>query len=259
MTEAPDRFAHLVDYWKEFPSLPWGGLHHNTSRFNVARHLGSPPLRVLDVGGGNGVNSIYYAKQGHFVTLFDCSPAMLNEARVSAEEEGVIDRLTVVEGDADAFQNQFDEQQFDLIICHLMIEMVADSHALLREMCKVLAPGGFLSVLDVNRYSQTFVEACIEKNLAAAIKAVGITEYYHRWVDRVVPRFSAEDIIEQLGPNGCSLAGQYGVSCITHWLPNEPKFEPGYLAELEKLERRLTDTYPYYLLARCYQVIARKD
>jgi len=248
-----------VDSWKEHPSLPWGGLLYNTSRFNIARHLGSPPMRVLDVGGGSGANSIYYAKQGHVVTLFDCSPAMLNEARESAEEEGVIDRLTVVEGDADAFQSQFADQQFDLIICHLMIEMVADSHALLREMCKAIAPDGFLSVLDVNRYSQTFLEACIRKDLTAAIKAVGIKEYFHPWVDRVVPRFAAAEIIEQLGPNGCSLAGQYGISCITHCLPNEPKFEPEYLAELEKLERLLTDTYPYYLLARCYQVIAQKD
>jgi S-adenosylmethionine-dependent methyltransferase len=84
MTEAQDKFAHLLDYWKKYPSLPWGYLQYSTSRFNITRHLGSSPLRILDVGGGNGMNSIYYAKQGHFVTLFDCSPAMLNEARVSA-------------------------------------------------------------------------------------------------------------------------------------------------------------------------------
>ncbi|MFC1735921.1 methyltransferase domain-containing protein [Candidatus Hydrogenedentota bacterium] len=258
MPDTPDRFAHLIDDWKEMLSVPWIDLHHSISPHNIARHLGKPPLRVLDVGGGHGVNSIHYAKQGHSVTLFDCSPAMLEEARKSAEEEGVADQLTFLEGDADAIQELLRGQQFGLIICHLMIEMVADANALLRNMCNILTPGGFLSVLDVNRYSHAFVEAFINKNLEDAIDAVGVKEYYHRWVDREAPRFSAEEIIEQLEPNGCTLAGQYGISCVNHWLPNEPKSDPEYFAELVRLEHRLTDTYPYYLLARFYQVIAEK-
>jgi len=42
------------------------------------------------------------------------------------------------------------------------------------------------------------------------------------------------------------------------YLPNEPKYEAEYFKALEQLECRLTDTYPYNLLARFYQVIVRK-
>jgi len=179
------------------------------------------------------------------------SPAIINkviQTKVTSRKRGLLREN----------QDSLGEQEFDLILCHLMIEMVADANALLREMCKILAPGGILSVLDVNRYSQVFLEAIINKNLADGCDVVGAKEFYHRWVDRVIPRFSAEEIIEQLEPNGCALAGQYGVSCINHWLPNEPKSDPEYVAQLLKLEHRLSDTYPYYLLARFYQVIAEK-
>ena len=259
MPEAPDRFAHTIEHWRKNRSVPWIDLHHSISPRNIARHLGKPPLRVLDVGGGDGINSIYYAKQGNPVTLLDCSPAMLDAARQTAEQEGVAEQLTILEGDADCIQDLPTGQEFDLVLCHLMIEMVADANALLHEMCKILAPGGILSVLDVNRYSHVFLEAIINKKLSDAVAVVGARELYHPWVDRVVPRFSAAEIIGQLEKNGCTLAGQYGVSCINHWLPNDPKSDPEYFAELVKLEHRLSDTYPYYLLARFYQVIAQKD
>ncbi len=55
--------------------LSWGKLIYDISRFNIHRHLDTRlPLCILDVGGGNGFNSIYFAKQGHSVTLLDYSP-----------------------------------------------------------------------------------------------------------------------------------------------------------------------------------------
>ena len=39
---------------------------------------------------------------------------------------------------------------------------------------------------------------------------------------------------------------------------NESKFDPTYFAELEKLEHAMTDCYPYYLLARMFQIIVQK-
>ncbi len=259
MTEASDAFAHLVGDMREFKDLPWGRLQYGTARMNIARYLGEPPRRVLDVGGGNGENSIHYAGLGHDVTLFDGSESMIEAAMKLAEEQGASDRLTVQQGIADMIQELLDGQEFHLILCHLMIEMVTDPYDLLRQMCNLLAPGGFLSVLDANRYSEPFIEAITKKDLAGAVEAVGATAAHNRWAGRVVPRFAAQELIDRLKPNGCSLAGHYGVCSISHWLPNEPKFDPEYFATLEELEYRLTDEYPYYLLARFFQIIARKD
>jgi hypothetical protein len=65
-------------------------------------------------------------------------------------------------------------------------------------------------------------------------------------------------MIDILRSGGCEVAGDYGVLCLCAYLPNEPKFEEVYYRALEKLECELTDTYPYNLLARFYQLIVQK-
>jgi hypothetical protein len=96
------------------------------------------------------------------------------------------------------------------------------------------------------------------KSLPCARNAVGAKEYFHPWVNRLTPRFSADEIIDQFSQISCSLVGHYGVLSVCAYLPNEPKFDSEYYSELEKLEDSLTDKYPYYLLARFFQVIVQK-
>jgi len=96
-------------------------------------------------------------------------------------------------------------------------------------------------------------------SLPDAIEAVGIRDYFHPYVNRITPRFSADDFIDLLNENGCSLAGQYGAINLCAYLPNEPKFNPEYFNDLKELEFQLSDHFPYYLLARFFQVIGRKD
>src|SRR3712207_8247911 len=45
------------------------------------RHLGDAPLRVLDVGGGEGVHAAWLAADGHDVHLVDPVPAHVEQAR----------------------------------------------------------------------------------------------------------------------------------------------------------------------------------
>ena len=253
-----DEFGGVLQLWKDENSKPWGRLRYETARLNIARHTQKKVMRVLDVGGGDGMDAIYYAKLGHLVTLTDCSPTMLAEAERFAEKEGVSDRLTLYQTEQDSLPDLGSGQYFDLILCHMMIEFVPDAHAYLRKVCKLLAKGGLISILDTNRYSDVFMSAIQSNNIPDAIKAVERKEYFHPWVKRLTPRFSADDFIDQLDINGCTLVGHYGVLNICAYLPNEPKFDPQYYRQLQDLEYQMTDKYPYPLLARFFQVIGRK-
>ncbi len=259
MSIAVDEFGLVLHKWKEENAMPWGRLRYHSTWRNIANHTEDRILRILDVGGGDGIDAIHYARLGHSVTLTDCSPTMLSEAKRSAEEQGVIDRLSFCQTGPEAIPDLFHEQPFDLILCHMMIEFVPDAQVLISNVCKLLTTGGLLSLLDTNRYSDVYMKAFQMNNLQDALKAVGARGYFHPWVNRLTPRFSADEFINQLGQHGCSLAGHYGVLNICAYLPNEPKFDPQYYNELEELEHRLTDRYPYYLLAKFFQVIARKD
>jgi S-adenosylmethionine-dependent methyltransferase len=259
MSNTPNEFGKVLELWKEENKMPWGRLRYDTSRKNISRHTGKKKLQILDVGGGDGMDAIYYAKMGHSVTLSDCSSTMLSEARKSAENQGVFDQIQFIQTKPDSILDTIDEQRFDLILCHMMIEFVPDSESFLREMCTLLSSGGLISIMDTNRYGDVYMKAFQMNSLLDAIEAVEKREYFHPWVNRKVPRFSAEDFIEKLNENGCSLVGHYGVLNICAYLPNEPKFDPEYYDNLKELEDQLTDKFPYYLLARFFQVIARKN
>lgn len=259
MPVTADEFNHVMDEWQEWQSLPWGRLFYSIAHHNLQMHLiTGQPLRILDVGGGNGMDALYYAGLGHHVVLLDYSSAMLADAQKRAEEQGLAGRITFVEADAQQVKTAAAGETFDLILCDLMIEFVQDPPALLRDITELLAPGGLLSLIDGNRYCESLRTALFQNDLTAALNAVGTTEYPHRWFNRSVPIYSAEEMIQMLRANGCELVNQYGIWCITQYLPNEPKFEPEYYAELERLEFCLSGTYPYYLLARMYQVVVRK-
>ena len=253
-----DEFDSKMDEWKEWQSFPWSTLLYSLSRHNILRHLDNRPLRILDLGGGNGFNAIYFAQQGHQVTLLDHSPLMLAEAQRTAEREGVFEKITFCNSDVGAVQEFFHGQQFDFILCHLMIEFIPEPIKVLENICNLIAPGGLLSILDGNRYSEVYRKAVQVNDLAAARQVIGIKDYFHPWFNRSHTLFSSAEIIDILQANGCEVVGDYGVRCICDYLPNEPKYEAEYYAALERLERELTNTYPYHLLARFFQVIVQK-
>jgi S-adenosylmethionine-dependent methyltransferase len=259
MTTVADDFAHVLPNWKDENAMPWGQLRYHSVWKNLARHTENRLSRILDIGGGDGMDAIHYAGLGHSVTLTDCSPAMLSEARLAAEQQGVAERLKFYQTGPEALPDLPREQPFDLILCHMMIEFVPDAQALLRNACTLLSAGGLLSIVDTNRYSDVYMQAIQMNNLPGALNAVDAKEYFHPWVNRLTPRFSADELIDTLNQYDCSLVGHYGVLNLCGYLPNEPKFDPQYYSELEELEYHLADKYPYYLLARFFHVIARKN
>lgn len=259
MLPAISEFDAKVAEWEEHKTLPWGRLLYSTSHLNLQRYLDGQTLRVLDVGGGTGVDAVYLAGLGHSVTLIDCSAAMVEQARKAAGEAQVLDRISFHRADVPEIPGLLAGRQFDLILCHMMIEFVPAPSALLHALAGFLAPGGWLSVIDTNRYSQTYALALRVGDLQGASDALGQMEYLHPWVNRITPRFSADDVIDMLSAEGLALAGHYGILSLCAYLPNEPKFDPDYFARLERLEHQLTDVYPYYLVARFFQVVMRRE
>jgi len=249
----------VLHKWQKDNAMPWGRLRYRSAWRNIAKHVHDRPLRVLDIGGGDGMDAMHYAALGHSVTLTDYSPTMLSEAIKSAEEQDVTERLRFIQTGSEAVPDLAHEQPFDLILCHMMIEFVPDAQSFIRDACKLLSANGFLSVLDTNRYSDVYLQAFQIKSLSGALNAVGAREYLHPWVNRLTPRFTADELIDQFSKHNCSLVGHYGVLNVCAYLPNDPKFDPQYYGELEELEDSLADRYPYYLLARFFQVIVKKS
>ncbi|MFI7120069.1 class I SAM-dependent methyltransferase [Amycolatopsis sp. NPDC049868] len=98
---------------------------------------------VLEVAVGTGLNLPLYPGE---VTLtgIDLSDGMLAIARGRAERLG----HPVTLRRADAHDLPFDDDSFDTVVCTLGLCAIPDDGKALREMARVLRPGGKLILLD---------------------------------------------------------------------------------------------------------------
>ncbi|GIE76523.1 hypothetical protein Aph02nite_24730 [Actinoplanes philippinensis] len=91
--------------------------------------------RLLDVGAGAGAVALAARQHGYEVSAVDGSTAMV--ARLAAT-------LPAVQV-ADAAALPFDDATFDVVTAGFVVHLLTDSHAALREIKRVLTPGGLLA------------------------------------------------------------------------------------------------------------------
>ena len=109
--------------------------------------------RVLDVGSGTGRYALKLARKGASVTALDQSPEMLGVARQAAWDEGLsIDfRLASLDDGLPMEANQY-----DLLVCALMLCHVPDLAHAAQEFVRVLQPGGYLLITDFHPDSVSY-------------------------------------------------------------------------------------------------------
>lgn len=103
--------------------------------------------RVLDVAAGTGaVTARLVRRHGCRVTALDQSEAMVAAARERLSAAGVMPRVTLVRGEAEALP--FPDACFDALTVTYLLRYVADPAATLRELARVVRRGGALASLE---------------------------------------------------------------------------------------------------------------
>ena len=123
---------------------------------DLTEALPARPLRVLDVGAGLGHMSLWLAGLGHQVTLAEPAAPMLDGAR---------ERFATANLPAQFIQASWQElaaqahEPYDLVLCHAVLEWLAEPAAILAPLRQLTAEGGWLSLAFYNR------DALIYRNL----------------------------------------------------------------------------------------------
>ncbi|MEN3306991.1 MAG: hypothetical protein V7603_3193 [Micromonosporaceae bacterium] len=99
--------------------------------------------RVLEVAIGTGLNLTHYPDTVA-LTGVEWSPAMLELARRRAADLGRT--VDLVAGDAQALQ--FPDDSFDSVVCTFSLCAIPNDQQAVREMARVLRPGGVLLLAD---------------------------------------------------------------------------------------------------------------
>jgi ubiquinone/menaquinone biosynthesis C-methylase UbiE len=133
-----------------------------------------PGLRVLDVACGTGVVARLAADavgvDGRVAAL-DVNPGMLTVAAELPAEEGAA--IEWVEGNAQALP--FAEASFDVVCCQLGLQFFPDREGALREIKRVLVPGGRVVVMvwrEIDRAGFAVLATALGRTISADAEAL---------------------------------------------------------------------------------------
>lgn len=153
-------------------------------RQSLARLGLRPGQRLLLVGAGTG-DDLPYVPAGVRTVATDLTPAMLERARPKGGEA----RLAVMDGHrlgvkADAF---------DAAALHLILAVIPDPAACLRETAKAVRPGGRIAVLDKFVKGDRTPWALRAVNLVTRVLATEVTRRFEEILERSGAPLVVED------------------------------------------------------------------
>jgi demethylmenaquinone methyltransferase / 2-methoxy-6-polyprenyl-1,4-benzoquinol methylase len=140
-------FAPLGPTYDRYSALLSLGQDPHWRRYLVSRLRVGPDSRVLDVATGTAAVAIELVRRtGCAVVGLDQSAEMLAEARRRVAAAGLDHRVELVEGTADDLP--FEDRSFDGLTFTYLLRYVDDPGATLRELARVVRPGGSLASLE---------------------------------------------------------------------------------------------------------------
>jgi S-adenosylmethionine-dependent methyltransferase len=208
---------------------------------------------VLDIGGGTGGLAVRVAALGHRVTVVDPSPDALAALARRADEEGVADQVTGLQGYLSDLRELAPEGGVDLVLCHGVLGLVDDPSDALATITSTLRPGGALSLLVNQRHAAVLARAMAGHFTQA--RAMLDSDQ----PDRGERRFTAEEVVDLLGAAGLTTTTTHGIRVFADLVPSSLlDLEHGASAALLDLERAVAARPEYLVLASQLHVVATR-
>lgn len=238
----------------------------------LRRHLPDapgPPLRVLDVGAGQGTQALRLAAAGHEVTALEPDPRMRAafEAAADTLPPEVRRRVELRPGEIGTLAREAGAAAYDLVLCHGVLMYLPDSRQAIRALAACMAAGGLLSVVTRNgdalawrpalRHDWAGALAMLDE--VGAARREGRDARYGNEIGVQARADTVVSLVAACEDGGLVLEAWYGVRVASDDVPvDEPAPPPAELARLLAVEERLGSTDPYRRLGTLVHVLARR-
>jgi demethylmenaquinone methyltransferase/2-methoxy-6-polyprenyl-1,4-benzoquinol methylase len=169
--EVFDSVAGNYDLMNDLMSL---GVHRLWKRdFTASSGIG-PGQHVLDLAGGTGDIAALLSKKvgaNGRVVLSDINEAMLNMGRQRLEDQGIVSNIRYAIANAEMLP--FEDSEFDAVTIAFGLRNVTDKDAALREMYRVLRPGGKVLILEFSQVQAEPLKAVYDAWSFGALPILG--------------------------------------------------------------------------------------
>jgi demethylmenaquinone methyltransferase/2-methoxy-6-polyprenyl-1,4-benzoquinol methylase len=150
-----DSVANKYDVMNDLMSA---GMHRLWKAYTIAASGAREGHKVLDIAGGTGDLSEAFAKRvgpAGMVVHTDINLAMLSNGRDRLINSGMALPTTL----CDAEKLPFPDQTFDIVSVAFGLRNMTHKDLALKEMCRVLKPGGRLLVLEFSKVAKPLEKA----------------------------------------------------------------------------------------------------
>jgi SAM-dependent methyltransferase len=192
---------------------------------------------VLEVGCGAGVDLARFAKGGATVCGVDLTASAIALARANFDQQGLTGRFEVADGE----RLPFDDQTFDLVYAHGVVQYTANPQQLVNECHRVLKSGGQAIFQVYNRVSwlnalSKLMKVGLEHDDAPVLLKFSETEFR-----RLLGRFREVRIVAERFPVKSRLHGGWK-GAVYNGL---------FVGTFNALPRALVRRFGWHLLAFC--------
>ena len=207
-------------------------------------------LKILDIGGGLGQNALWLASLGHEVTLSEPSVDMRAVAEQRISEAGL--KVRILPHDLQSVARHC-PQKFDLVLCHAVLEWLAQPLQALHYFAPLLCDDGSLSLMFYNRHS-AMMRSLVVGDFARALS----DELGGDGKKRLAPISPLDpvDVIAGLPDAGLRLLGHTGVRCFYDYMLPQVRVSADTRNVIEA-ELDLSRTDPWRAMARYQHLICR--
>ena len=169
---ARELFAPIAQTYDRYAALLSFGQDPRWRSFLVSRIEAGANDAVLDVATGTGAVALALARRyGCAVTAVDQSPEMLAVAERRVAAARAEDRIRLVEARAEALP--FDDASFDAVTFTYLLRYVDDPGATLRELARVIRPGGRIASLEFSVPENPLTRASWEAYVRLGLPLLG--------------------------------------------------------------------------------------
>ena len=243
--------------WVESAARPWARIRYAVVRKTLAQSLArlrAEGLRILDVGGGDAMDSLPLAAAGHDVTVLDPSDAMLAGAQERAAASG--QTLHTVKGGIAELDTL---GQFDAVLCHFVLHYREDIAADIAELVNCTRPGGLLSIIVPNSAGYV-ITSLLRQGPGEALAELERDTARTVTFDSDVRKLEFAEVEHHLLVHGCRIVGRYGGRVANDLIMDDAKkHDPEFYDQLERLELALCDQEPFWRIGKFWQAVAQRS
>ena len=203
---------------------------------------------ILDFGSGEGITANHFAKDNSVVAVEPWDEMLQNRWADYDYKQ--------IQGDITCL-SQFEDNSFDMIICHNVLEYIDDKASVIQELARVLKPGGILSLAKHNRAGRVMQMAVLLDDMD---KAHALLDGENSAASKFgAIRYYEDDMVSEWAPS-LQLTDSYGIRTFWDLQQKQEKHElEEWQDEMVKLEMRVSQMAEFRNIAFFHHLIFTKE